>query len=78
MIDSEPKENSSLLSLEFTAGGGLTLDGADYYWFFTNLMIGTALLFIPFALIYKPKTYLHKKEDTQGPFTVWVLQSTRH
>ena len=78
MIDSEPKENSSLLSLEFTAGGGLTLDGADYYWFFTNLMIGTALLFIPFALIYRPKTYLHKKEDTQGPFTVWVLQSTRH
>ncbi|MED6300554.1 MAG: POT family MFS transporter [Verrucomicrobiota bacterium] len=78
MIDSEPKENPSLLSLEFTAGGGLTLDGADYYWFFTNLMIGTALLFIPFALIYKPKTYLHKKEDTQGPFTVWVLQSTRH
>ena len=78
MIDSEPKENSSLLSLEFTAGGGLTLDGADYYWFFTNLMIGTALLFIPFALIYRPKTYLHKKEDTQGPFTVWVLQNTRH
>ena len=78
MIDSEPKENSSLLSLEFTAGGGLTLDGADYYWFFTNLMIGTALLFIPFALIYRPKTYLHEKEDTQGPFTVWVLQSTRH
>ena len=78
MIDSEPKGNSSLLSLEFTAGGGLTLDGADYYWFFTNLMIGTALLFIPFALIYRPKTYLHKKEDTQGPFTVWVLQNTRH
>jgi POT family proton-dependent oligopeptide transporter len=78
MIDSAPKENSSLLSIEFTAGGGLTLDGADYYWFFTKLMIGTALLFIPFALIYKPKTYLHEKKEAQGPFTVWVLQSNRH
>ena len=78
MIDSKPKESSSLLSLEFTAGGGLTLDGADYYWFFTKLMIGTALFFIPFALIYRPKTYLHKKEDIQGPFTVWVLQIKRH
>jgi proton-dependent oligopeptide transporter, POT family len=78
MIDSAPKENSSLLSIEFTAGGGLTLDGADYYWFFTKLMIGTALLFIPFALIYKPKTYLHEKKEAQGPFTVWVLQNKRH
>ncbi|MEC7358079.1 MAG: POT family MFS transporter [Verrucomicrobiota bacterium] len=75
MIDSAPKENSSLLSIEFTAGGGLTLDGADYYWFFTKLMVGTAILFIPFALIYKPKTYLHEKKETRGPFTVWVLQS---
>jgi len=77
MTDSKPKENSSMLSIEFTAGGGLTLDGADYYWFFTKLMIGTALLFIPFALIYKPKTYLHEKEDTPGPFTVWVLNNKR-
>jgi len=23
------------------------------------LILGTAILFIPFAMIYKPKTYLH-------------------
>ena len=77
MTDSKPEENSSMLSLEYTAGGGLTLDGADYYWFFTKLMIGTALLFIPFALIYKPKTYLHKDEENAGPFTIWVLPVKR-
>jgi POT family proton-dependent oligopeptide transporter len=66
-----------MLSLEYTAGGGLTLDGADYYWFFTKLMIGTALLFIPFALIYRPKTYLHEDEQNAGPFTIWVLNVKR-
>ncbi len=77
MTDSKPEENSSMLSLEYTAGGGLTLDGADYYWFFTKLMIGTALLFIPFALIYRPKTYLHEDEENAGPFTIWVLNVKR-
>ena len=53
--------------MEYTAGGGLTLDGADYYWFFTKLMIGTVILFIPFAMLYKPRTYLHGNvdEDTE-------------
>lgn len=40
------------------SGGQTRLQGADYYWFFTWLMLGTALAFVPYALLYRPKTYL--------------------
>ena len=44
-------------------GGGNTLEGAAYFWFFTYLMLGTAILFIPVALLYRPKEYLQKEGD---------------
>ncbi len=40
------------------SGGQVKLQGASYFRFFTWLMLGTAVLFIPFALVYRPKTYL--------------------
>ena len=40
-------------------GGQSKLEGAAYFRFFTWLILGTAILFIPFAMIYRPKTYLH-------------------
>ncbi len=40
------------------SGGQTRLEGAKYFEFFTWLMLGTAVAFIPFALIYRPKTYL--------------------
>ena len=40
------------------SGGQVRLQGADYFWFFSALMGVTALLFIPFAILYKPKSYL--------------------
>lgn len=39
-------------------GGGSTLEGASYFRFFTILMFGTAIVFIPFAYFYKERTYL--------------------
>jgi proton-dependent oligopeptide transporter, POT family len=63
LIEDVAKDDQSAVSTQYTAGGGLTLDGADYYWFFTKLMIGTVILFIPFAILYKPKTYLHANEE---------------
>jgi len=39
-------------------GGQSRLQGAAYFQFFTWLMLGTALLFIPYALLYRPRTYL--------------------
>lgn len=56
----------SAIAIKYTAGGGLTLDGADYYWFFTKLMIGTVVLFVPFAMYYKPRTYLHGENENAG------------
>lgn len=40
------------------AGGQTKLHGAAYFEMFTWLMLGTAIAFVPFALIYRPKTYL--------------------
>ncbi len=70
IIDTSTPEDKSVLSYSISTGGGDTLKGADYYWFFTKLMLATALIFIPFALLYRPKTYLH-----QGPFTIWTQSS---
>ena len=40
------------------SGGQVRLQGASYFWFFSALMGATALLFIPFAIFYRPKSYL--------------------
>ena len=42
------------------AGGGTSLEGASYFWFFTWLMLGTAILFIPYALLYRGRTVLQE------------------
>lgn len=39
-------------------GGQTRLHGAAYFHFFTWLMLGTAVAFVPYALLYRPKTYL--------------------
>ena len=48
------------LSYHDYAGGQSRLEGADYFWFFTKLMFATSVLFIPFAMVYKPRTYLQE------------------
>ncbi|MGD7652930.1 MAG: POT family MFS transporter [Verrucomicrobiales bacterium] len=40
------------------SGGQTRLSGAAYFRFFTWLMLGTAVCFVPYALVYRPKTYL--------------------
>jgi POT family proton-dependent oligopeptide transporter len=42
------------------AGGQTRLHGAAYFNFFTWLMLGTAIAFIPYALLYRPKTWLQE------------------
>lgn len=41
------------------SGGQSKLEGASYFRFFTLLVIGATLIYVPFAWIYRPKTYLH-------------------
>ncbi|QDU82934.1 Dipeptide and tripeptide permease A [Planctomycetes bacterium Pla163] len=42
-------------------GGQTKLEGASYFWFFTWVMLGAALLFIPVGLVYRPKEYLQEE-----------------
>ena len=61
MLDEPTDENSaSPLSTHYYAGGQTKLEGAAYFWFFTKLMLVTAIVFVPFALLYRPKTYLQE------------------
>ncbi|MEK6249961.1 MAG: hypothetical protein N2C12_17385, partial [Planctomycetales bacterium] len=48
-------------SWKVTVGGGDKLAGATYYWFFTAVMLGTAVLFIGVAFFYQPREYLQEE-----------------
>ena len=61
MLDQAPaNDRGMLLQSVYYAGGQTKLEGAAYFWFFTKLMLVTAIVFIPFSLCYKPKTYLQQ------------------
>ncbi len=49
---------SGYVRSEFS-GGQSKLEGAAYFRFFTWLVLATTLIYIPFACLYRPKTYLH-------------------
>jgi len=59
------KSRGGIKEIEFDTaimvGGQTNLEGSDYFWFFTWLMLGTALVFVIVAFLYKPKTYLHEE-----------------
>lgn len=42
-------------------GGGQTLEGAPLFWFFSWVMLGTAICFIPVAILYVPRQYLQEE-----------------
>jgi len=50
---------------EITVGGQDTLEGADYFRFWTMTVLITAILFIPVAYLYKEKSYIQSEEDIQ-------------
>ena len=54
----EEDDGSGPLKTTHVIGGGTKLEGAKYFWFFTGLMGAVAILFIPFAIFYKERTYL--------------------
>jgi len=59
------KSRGGIKEIEFDTaimvGGQTNLEGSDYFWFFTWLMLGPALVFVFVAFLYKPKTYLHEE-----------------
>jgi POT family proton-dependent oligopeptide transporter len=56
-----PASSAGITFTRTTFSGGQTkLQGADYFRFFMWLMLGTTVAFIPFAAIYRPKSYLQE------------------
>ena len=39
------------------------MSGAAYFWFYTWVMLGTAVLFVPIGYLYRPRTYLQIEQD---------------
>jgi len=58
--DEKGEEETGDFTRTFFAGGGERLEGASYYWFFTILMFITALIFIPYACLYRGETILQE------------------
>ncbi len=56
----DAKSAEELYTKTIFSGGQPKLQGAKYFWFFSGLMGLTSILFIPFAMIYRPKNYLQE------------------
>ena len=48
------------------ADGNSTLQGADYYWFFTGAMAVAAVLFVGVAMSYRGRTYLQEEAPARN------------
>ncbi len=57
------RETSTSISYDKTwfSGGQTKLEGAAYYRFFTWLMLGCAIVFVPFALNYRYQSYINEQ-----------------
>ena len=53
------------VSGDITVGGAILLDGPIYYWFWTALMLVTAVLFVPVAYFYKET--VPEEDDHEEP-----------
>lgn len=56
----QPEKPDELINVSYYAGGQTSLEGAAYFWFFTKLMLVTAIVFVPFSIFYQPKSYLQE------------------
>ncbi|MCH2141349.1 MAG: hypothetical protein MK100_10025, partial [Phycisphaerales bacterium] len=63
MVDRTGGDGQIVLSRDHEIGGQLRLSGAAFFWFFTWLMLGTAIVFVPVAWLYRPHTYLQLEEE---------------
>lgn len=48
---------------EQKAAGSSSLDGANYYWFFTGVMLAAAVLFVLWSQFYRGQTYIQGEKD---------------
>lgn len=59
--DSDPEDVAT--DEELAIGGLVKLEGASYFWFFTQVMLGTAILFVVVGYLYRPKEYIHEEVE---------------
>ena len=57
-VAEETEESDSPITKTAYTGGQPKLEGPAYYWFFTSLMLGAAILFVPYAIFSKEKSHL--------------------
>ena len=57
-VAEKAKDSDSPITKTAYTGGQPMLEGPAYYWFFTSLMLGAAILFVPYAIFSKEKSYL--------------------
>ena len=51
------------IATSITVGGQDTLEGADYFWFWTYTILVTAVLFVPVGYIYREKSYIQSERE---------------
>jgi POT family proton-dependent oligopeptide transporter len=55
----QPKKETSVgYDIAYFSGGQTKLEGQSYFRFFTVLMLIFAVAYVPFAMLYRPKSYL--------------------
>ena len=59
-VSEENTSDTTIYARDGFCGGLTKLEGASYFRFFTWVMLGASLVYIPFALAYRPRTYLHE------------------
>ena len=63
------KGRGGISSIKFDSttvvGGQTNLEGSDYFWFFTWLMLATAVCFIFVARWYQPREYLQEEAESK-------------
>lgn len=59
-------DQGKTLKQTISIGGGHTLEGASYFWFYVYVMLGTAICFVPVVFLYRPKQYLQEEAGVAG------------
>jgi proton-dependent oligopeptide transporter, POT family len=60
--ESEKVAGGPSIATETFVGGQTKLEGAAYFWFFTKMMLGAAVLFVVVAIYYHPKSYIYEEK----------------
>ena len=61
----EAAAEGPVISTDYFVGGRVRLEGANYFWFFTGLMLVASLAFMIVAKLYRPREYYHDDHEAE-------------